>query len=119
VIVKILYAAASIQGFFLAMLLFWNKVNQPANRILGVLFLIISFHLILVGFDEQEFFMRFPHLSRISWIIGSLYWPLLFLFVQLITRTQPSKIWKSFWTFIPFIILLIVMLPYYMMSAEQ
>jgi AraC-like DNA-binding protein len=118
VIVKILYSAASIQGVFLAVLIFRTRVNQPANRILGILLLLISFHLVLVGFDEREFFMKFPHLSRVSWIIGSLYWPLLFLFVQHLTQTQPEKIWKSFWTFVPFLVLLIVMLPYYTKDAE-
>jgi len=74
---------------------------------------------VLVGFDERDFFLAFPHLSRISWIIGSLYWPLIFLFVQYITRTQPDKIWKSFWTFIPFFILLVIMLPYFSTSAAE
>lgn len=116
-ITKIIYSAAAIQGVFLALLIFRTRVNQPANRILGTLLLLISFHLILVGFDEREFFLKFPHLSRVSWIIGSLYWPLLFLFVQYITQTQPDKIWKSLWPFIPFMVLFIIMLPYYTTSA--
>jgi AraC-like DNA-binding protein len=118
-LVKIIYATASIQGVFLSILLLRAQLNQPANRILGILLLLISFHLLLVGFDERDFFLAFPHLSRISWIIGSLYWPLIFLFVQYITQTQPDKIWKSFWTFIPFLILLIIMLPYYATSAAE
>jgi len=116
---KILYAAAAMQGVFLAFLIFRTKVNQPANRILAVLLLLLSFHLILVGFDEREFFMTFPHLSRISWIIGSLYWPLLFLFVQHLTHTQPARIWKSFWAFIPFLVFFFILLPWYTMSAEE
>jgi AraC-like DNA-binding protein len=118
-IVKIVYAAASLQGLFLGVLLFRSKVNQPANKILAILIFILSFHLILVGFDNREFFITFPHLSRISWIIGSLYWPLIFLFVQYLTRTQPDKIWKSFWAFIPFLSFLIILLPYYLQSAEE
>jgi AraC-like DNA-binding protein len=118
-LVKIIYSAASIQGAFLSVLLLRAKVNQPANRILGILLLLISFHLILVGFDERDFFLTFPHLSRVSWIIGSLYWPLIFLFVQYITQTQPDKIWKSFWAFIPFFVLLMIMLPYYTTGGEE
>jgi AraC-like DNA-binding protein len=118
-LIKIIYGAASIQGVFLSVLLLRTRLNQPANRILAILLLLISFHLVLVGFDERDFFLAFPHLSRISWIIGSLYWPLIFLFVQYITRTQPDKIWKSFWTFIPFFILLVIMLPYFSTSAAE
>lgn len=117
--IQILYSAASIQGLFLSLLLVRTKINQPANRILAILLTILSFHLILVGFDNRNFFMAFPHLSRVSWIIGSLYWPIQFLFVQRITQTQPDKPWKNFWLFIPFFILLIIMLPYYTMSAEE
>lgn len=81
--------------------------------------IILSFHLILVGFDNREFFMTFPHLSRVSWVIGTLYWPLLFLFVQYITRTQSSPIWKSFWTFIPFIVYVIILVPYFIKSTDE
>jgi AraC-like DNA-binding protein len=108
-----------MQGIFLTVLLLRARLNQPANRILGILLCLLSFHLILVGFDERDFFLAFPHLSRISWIIGSLYWPLLFLFVQHLTQTQPDKIWKSFWTFIPFVVLLMIMLPYYLQSSDE
>jgi AraC-like DNA-binding protein len=118
-LIQIIYSAASIQGVFLAFLLLRTKINQPANRILAILLLILSFHLLLVGFDNREFFLTFPHLSRISWIIGSLYWPLLFLFVAHITQTQNDKWLKNGWLFLPFIILLIMMLPYYLQSAED
>ncbi len=118
-LIQILYSAASIQGLFLSFLLVRTKINQPANRILAILLIILSGHLILVGFDNRDFFLAFPHLSRVSWIIGSLYWPLIYLFVQYITQTQPHKIWKSFWLFVPFFILLLVMLPYYTMSSDE
>lgn len=118
-LIQIVYSAASIQGLFLSFLLLRTKINQPANRILAILLIILSFHLILVGFDNRDFFLAFPHLSRVSWIIGSLYWPLLFLFVQHITQTQPDKFWKSLWLFIPFMVLFILMSPYYIMSAEE
>lgn len=118
-LIQIIYSAASIQGLFLSLLLFRTKINQPANRILAILLIIISGHLILVGFDNRDFFLAFPHLSRVSWIIGSLYWPLIFLFVQYITQTQPDKVWKSFWMFTPFLILFAIMLPYFSMSAAE
>lgn len=118
-LIQIIYSAASIQGLFLSFLLLRTRINQPANRILAILLIILSFHLILVGFDNRDFFLAFPHLSRVSWIIGSLYWPLIFLFVQHITQTQPNKIWKSFWLFIPFFVLFVIMLPYYTLSAEE
>ena len=115
-IVKIFYSAASLQGLFLGFLLSRSKNNQPANRILATLLFIMSFHLILVGFDERDFFMTMPHLSRVSWIIGTLYWPLLFLFIQKTTRFSVS-LWINYLLYYPFVVFLIVMLPYYFQTA--
>jgi AraC-like DNA-binding protein len=118
-LIKIVYGAASIQGIFLGWLLFRSKINQPADRILSLLIFILSFHLVLVGFDEREFFITFPHLSKISWILGTIYGPLIFLFIQSITRTLPTKWWMNSWLFIPFLIVFISLLPYYALSAEE
>jgi AraC-like DNA-binding protein len=117
VLIKILYAAASIQGVFLAFLLVRTKVNQPANKILALVLVILSFHLVLVGFDEREFFMAFPHLSKISWIIGTLYGPLIFLFIQQLTGSRVAWYWIV-GLFVPFLIVLLNLLPYYWQSAE-
>jgi len=115
---EIIYSAAALQGFFLSILLFRTKVNQPANKVLAVLLLALAFHLMLVGFDRQEFFLALPHLSRISWIIGSLYWPLIFLFVQHLTGTYRPSFFRTYALFLPFLILTVIMLPYYMLTAE-
>lgn len=117
-IIKILYAAASLQGIFLAALLWRTKVNQPANKILSSLLIIISFHLVLVGFDEREFFLAFPHLSRISWVIGTLYGPFVFLFIQKITQAPVKPSWLKIILFVPFLLVLINLAPYYIQSAE-
>jgi len=116
-LIKILYAAATIQGLFLGFMLWQTKINQPANKILSTLLVLLSFHLVLIGFDEREFFMAFPHLSRISWIIGALYGPLTFLFVQRLTNTSVNRMLRIL-IFLPFIILFFVLLPYYLQSAE-
>lgn len=116
---EIIYSAAALQGIFLATLLFRTQINQPANKVLSLLLLLLSFHLVLVGFDKQEFFLAFPHLSRISWIIGSTYWPLIFLFIQYLTGTKSNNFFKSYGLFIPFVVLLTTMVPYYVLSAEE
>lgn len=118
VVVKILYCAASIQGIFLGVLLLRSRNNHKPNQVLSVLLFLLSFHLILVAFNEREFFITFPHLSRISWIIGSLYWPLLFLFVQSLTGYWLSR-HINFLLFLPFVILLLVMMPYYIQSTDE
>jgi AraC-like DNA-binding protein len=115
--VTILYSAAAIQGVLLSVLLIRSAVNQPANKLLGLLTSVLAFHLVLVGFDNREFFMRFPHLSRISWIIGTLYWPLLFMFMRELIHRRKTK-WVNAIMFLPFLIFLAIMLPWYLQSAE-
>jgi AraC-like DNA-binding protein len=117
-LIRILYCAAAVQGLLFGILLARSNNNQLANRILSILLFLMSFHLVLVAFDERDFFMKFPHLSRISWIIGSLYWPLLFLFVQAITRYR-LPLWINTALFLPFVVFLSVMLPYYGLSTEE
>lgn len=117
-IIKILYAAASIQGVFLAWLLRRTNVNQPANSILAILLILISLHLILVGFDEREFFLLFPHLSHVSWVIGTLYGPLVFLYIQKLTGT-PVQYWIRMLLFLPFAIVILSLIPYFAQTAEE
>lgn len=117
-IIKILYAAASLQGLFLGVLLLRSTRNQPANKILGSLLLIISFHLVLVGFDERAFFMTFPHLSRISWVLGTLYGPLVFLFIQRLLNMHAMRGWRVILVFIPLLVVVGNLMPYFLQSAE-
>ncbi len=117
-LIKILYGATSIQGVFLGLLLMRTRINQPANKLLAALLLLISFHLVLIGFDEREFFLRFPHLSRISWIIGVLYGPLTLLFVRHLLQLQLKPFWQGI-AFLPFIVLFIILLPYYLQSVDE
>lgn len=117
ILIKILYTAASIQGLFLGILLWRTKNNQPADKILSVLLFLISFHLVLVGFDERAFFMAFPHLSRISWVIGTLYGPLVFLFIRQITGIEVKPYWIAL-LFLPFLVVFFSLVPYFIQSAE-
>lgn len=116
---EIVYSAAALQGLFLSVLLFRTAINQPANKVLSVLLILMSFHLVLVGFDNQKFFLAFPHLSRISWIIGALYWPLIFLFIQQLSGTYQHSFLKTYALFVPIVALIIIMLPYYLLSAAE
>jgi len=72
---KVLLLAGALQGLVLAILLFSRKVNVHANRILSAVLFILSIHIIIVAFDEKSFFMRFPHLSHISWLTPTLIGP--------------------------------------------
>ncbi|MDJ1499380.1 helix-turn-helix domain-containing protein [Xanthocytophaga agilis] len=118
-ILQLLLVAGAAQGFLLAFLLVTRRVNPLASRLLGLLIFLISIQTLLVGFDNREFFLRFPHLSKISWLLPSLFGPLLFLFTRKITSEKP--IWKraDCIHLVPFIVYFFYLLPYYAKSAAE
>jgi AraC-like DNA-binding protein len=115
---QLLLFAGAIQGVFLVILLCSRKVNQIANLLLALLILLVSVQSILVGFDNREFFMRFPHLSRVSWLLPTLFGPLIFMFTQKLTSEKAQLYWKDALNLIPFVIYFILLSPYFLLSTE-
>lgn len=117
--IQIIYGAACIQGLILTALLFYSKLNQPANRFLAAVLFLVSLHLFFAAFENRAFYMQYPHLGRVTWTFSSLYGPLIFLFVQAITHSLPRQWWKNLWLCVPFLVALGNVLPYYLMSASE
>jgi hypothetical protein len=89
-VLKILLLMGAIQGLILAAVLFFRRNHRKANRIFALLLGLISFHLVLAAFDEQQFFIRFPHLLHITWILPMLYGPLVILFFRRLSLISPQ-----------------------------
>lgn len=117
-LLQIILMAGSMQGICLAILLYNRKNNRLANRILSFLMIILSFQIVLVSFDNREFFMTYPHLSKISWLLPSLFGPLIFLFTQKLTNENARLDWKDTIHLLPFLIYLILLSPYFFQSAR-
>ena len=66
-------------------LLLTRKKNNAASFLLIVFMLLVSFQALLNAFDTRAFFLAYPHLSRISWLLPSLFGPLVYLFTKKIT----------------------------------
>lgn len=114
---QIILLSGAFQGLLLAVVLFTRKNNPGANRILGILLLILGCHVVLVAFDNRAFFMRFPHLSKLSWLIPTLYGPLILLFVRRLTGLMKSFGKQEWLYFIPFVLWLIYLSPYFLQPA--
>ncbi len=107
------------QGILLALLLFTRPGNSRNNRLLGCLLGLLSFHLVLVGNDNPEFFLQNPHLSRITWSIPLLYGPLIYLLTC--SLTNPRFRWKAMLLlyFLPFLFIVSLLTPYYVLPAQE
>jgi len=103
-ILQFIIVGGALQGILLAFLLFTRKTNQLANRLLGALIFLMSLQSILVAFDTREFFITFPHLSKIGWLIPLFFGPLLYLFTRKITSRSPRFKRVDFVHFIPAVV---------------
>ncbi|MDQ4141568.1 MAG: helix-turn-helix domain-containing protein [Bacteroidota bacterium] len=118
-ILQFIIVGGALQGILLSFLLFTRKTNQLANRLLGALIFFMSLQSILVAFDTREFFITFPHLSKIGWLIPLFFGPLLYLFTRKITARAPRFRRKDLIHFIPAVITFIYLLPYYLKSTAE
>ena len=80
--------AGLINVCLFAFLLLTRKKNNTASILLIVFMLLVSFQSLLNAFDVREFFLTYPHLSRISWLLPSLFGPLVFLFTKKVTGEE-------------------------------
>ncbi len=115
---KLILIAGALQGTLLGLVLMSRKSNPKANRIFSVLLFLLSIHIVVVAFDEREFFIRFPHLSHLTWLIPLLYGPLILLYVRRITLISPTFQLQELLYFIPFLVWLAIQLPYYLQPAS-
>ncbi|MGV3639927.1 MAG: helix-turn-helix domain-containing protein [Adhaeribacter sp.] len=109
----------ALQGLVLALLLATRKTNQLANRFLAAMILLISGQSVLVAFDTREFFLAFPHLSKVSWLLPFFIAPSLYLFVAKLTSRQPRLRPADGLHYLPALGVLAWLLPYYAQSRAD
>lgn len=117
ILFAILFAGV-LQGIILVVLLMLKQPNRLSNRILATLVSILVIHLSLVALDIRHLFLQFPHLSRLSWLIPLCYGPLMLLFTKSIMIRGFSIKPRYGLYFLPFVIYLFVLLPYYFQPAS-
>ncbi len=117
--VQYILVGGALQGLFLAFLLATRKANQLANKLLAALILLISAQSVLVAFDTREFFLAFPHLSKISWLLPTLFAPLIYLFIQKLTAISPRFKLFDLIHFLPSLVTLLYLLPYFLKSKAE
>ncbi len=114
-----LYLYVALIGFYIAIILHFNKKVESVAKILISAFLFIHsifiFHIFL---NITKYQFQFPHTYRISTIFSFLYGPLLYLYFKRITAQYKFKK-IDLLHFLPTLIFAIYLLPGYLMSADQ
>lgn len=113
-----LFGAA--QALLLACALFTTKRgNRTANRLLAAFAAAIALSIVGVAVNTTRAVLTFPHLMKIQQPIYFLGAPLLFLYVRALISSKPSFERKDLLHFIPFVLCVIYLLPYYFKSGAD
>jgi AraC-like DNA-binding protein len=112
----VLNLLGAAQGILLALALLTTGGNKTANRLLAALTLTISIVVSGAVLLTSNYVFEFPHLSRLHQPFVFLAAPLLFLYLRELTAREQKFEKKDFLHFIPFVLCLIYLLPYFFQS---
>lgn len=114
-----LYLYVALIGFYIAIILHFNKKVDPTAKMLISSFIFIHsvfiFHIFL---NITRYQYQFPHTYRISTVFSFLYGPLLYLYFKKITTQYKFKK-IDLLHFLPTLLFALYLLPSYLMSADQ
>lgn len=114
---QIVLLVGCVQAVILSVYLFLHS-SIKGGRIFALLLGMQALHLFLVANDNQGFFMRFPHLLHVTWLMPAFYGPLILIFVRRITRHAPTLTWHELVCFVPALLLVVYHLPFLVQPAE-
>ncbi|MEP3211321.1 MAG: helix-turn-helix domain-containing protein [Maribacter sp.] len=114
-----IYLYVALIGFYIAIILHFNKKVDPTAKMLISSFIFIHsvfiFHIFL---NITSYQYQFPHSYRISTVFSFLYGPLLYLYFKRITQQYKFKK-IDLLHFLPTLLFALYLLPSYIMSANQ
>lgn len=117
--ISFIYLYVALIGFYIAVILHFNKKVESVAKILISSFIFIhSIFILHIFFNITKYQFQFPHTYRISTVFSFLYGPLLYLYFKRITVQYKFKR-IDILHFIPTVLFIIYLVPSYMMSADQ
>ena len=115
--VIILFGAA--QGLFLSFYLLTKPENRRANKWLAFLLIAISLHLLEYGADISGVTLQFPVLVASTYPLLFCMGPCYYLYCHHLLDKNYKAGLKTWLHFIPALLVLLAMLPFYLMPAAQ
>jgi AraC-like DNA-binding protein len=115
--VMILLGAA--QGLFLSFYMFTKNENRHANKWLGFLLTIVSLHLLEYAAGISEITLQYPLIIAITYPLLFCMGPLYFFYCRRLPDKNYHTSYKTLLHFVPSILVLLLMLPFYLMPASE
>ncbi len=118
-LINTIFFLAAIHGIILTLVLATKKINQYSNRLLSLLMLVFTVDLAMASYIGYGLKSMYPHALGIDYSITLLYAPLSYLYVVSIIKGKTNFELKDGLHFIPFLALLLYLLPFYLSSGEE
>lgn len=114
-----IYFYVALIGFYIAaILLFNNKVDSVAKKLISSFIFIHSIFILHIFLSITKYNYQYPHTYRMSTAFSFLYGPLLYLYFRRIT--EQYKLRKTdILHFVPTLLFIIYLIPGYLLSADQ
>lgn len=107
------HGLGAVQGLFLALVLAGGRRDSLPNRFLAAVMLAFSVDLGMAVYHATGLDGRFPHLIGLDFPLALLYGPLLYLYARTLSERVRTFRRAYLWHFVPFVLLVVVMLPLY------
>jgi len=114
-----IYLYVALIGFYIAIILHFNKkVDSAAKMLISSFIFIHSVFILHICLYITRYQYQFPHIYRISTVFSFLYGPLLYLYFKRITLQYKFKN-IDFLHLLPTVLFALYLLPGYIMTSDQ
>jgi len=114
-----LYLIGIILTIFLFFLLLMKRNKVYSDKILIVWMAMMAFHQLLFYSVYSGFALQHPHLLGFALPMPVIHGPMLFLYVLSMTKETPVKFKVLFPMFIPFVLLTVLAIPFFRLTAPE
>ena len=119
-ILTLVISAGILQGIVLGIFLLTTKKGHiTANRVKGILIIMFSVSIMHAPYQKMGWYAEYPHFLMISHTVLFLFGPLFYLYSRLMTDRSYKITIKFLPHLLPFIMYVIYLIPFFMMSGEQ
>jgi len=115
----VLILCGTAQGLFLSLYLFTKSENRDANKWLAFLLIAISLHLFEYGANISGITLEYPFLIASTYPLLFCLGPFYFIYCQYLLDKNYKVTIKSILHFIPALLVLLMMMPFYAMPENQ
>ena len=114
-----LHIFGAAQGVFFGVLFLFHKKGKPlANRFLGILLLLFSIRLLEIVAFWTKYILTIPYFIGTAFPVAYLFGVLFYFYIKYLVSDSQKFDRNFWWHLIPFVLVLLMMSPLYLMSME-